>query len=87
MDFMAILARVQDVDNYYILRQSFGDSQGQGADGWFLRLQKVVGGTATDLGAVDNQGSNPGQVDGGSGTWEFKLELNGDNLKIGRAHV
>ncbi|MHC4414018.1 MAG: right-handed parallel beta-helix repeat-containing protein [Planctomycetota bacterium] len=79
-DFMGILARVQDVDNYYYLRQSFGDTQGQGADGWWLRLRKVVGGTETDLGAVDNQGTNPGQVDG-TGTYQVKLEVTGTSLK------
>ncbi len=80
-DYMGITARVQDGSNYYVMRQGFGDNPpGPPPTDYYLRLQKIVGGTATNLASLDNYGTNPGQVDG-NGNYVFKLQVNGTNIK------
>ena len=76
-DQLGISFRVQDANNYYFLSQNFGDS-GHGGY-WNLRLQKVVGGTETDLGSspIDNNG----QVNSTSTWYTLKVELTGNNIK------
>jgi hypothetical protein len=78
-DISGISFRVQDKNNYYLLRQSFGDNE---EDGWNLRLQKVVGGVATTLGGpLDNYGTAAGQVSDRNSFYEFKVEVSGNNIK------
>ena len=62
--------RVQDANNFYLLRQGFGDN-----DGWMLRLQRVVAGGGTDLGALDNQGGAIGQVNSTTAWYTLSVEV------------
>ncbi|UCG63506.1 MAG: hypothetical protein JSW12_12540, partial [Deltaproteobacteria bacterium] len=76
-DISGITFRVQDSNNYYIFRQGFGDN-----DGWNLRIQKVVGGSATDLAtAINNYGTNPGQVSSLTTYYQFKVVLSGTSIQ------
>jgi predicted ribosomally synthesized peptide with SipW-like signal peptide len=76
-DLSGIIFRVQDASNYYLLRQGFGDT-----DGWTLRLRKVVAGTQTDLAtAINNFGSNPGQVNSRTTFYTFKVVVSGTSIK------
>jgi hypothetical protein len=76
-DVSGIIFRVQDASNYYLVSQGFGDN-----DGWMLRLRKVVGGTPTDLvTAINNFGSNPGQVNSRTTFYTFKVVVSGTSIK------
>lgn len=75
-DVMGIAFRVQDVNNYYLFRQKFGDS-----GNWDLEVQAMVGGSPTVLQLIDNNGSSPGQVNDASQWYTFKVVVSGTNIK------
>jgi hypothetical protein len=74
-DVSGISFRVQDVDNYYVFRQKFGDGS------WDLDIQEWVGGSSADLITIDNYGSGPGEVDDVNAWYTFKVVLSGTNIK------
>lgn len=76
-DVIGITFRLQDASDYYFLSQGFGDN-----DAWYLRLQKVVGGSATTIaGPIDNQGGAAGQVNSETTWYNLKVELSGTSIK------
>jgi hypothetical protein len=78
-DIQGISFRVQDGSNYYLLRQTFGDSK---YGDWDLMLQKVVGGSATDLATpIGNFGAAAGQVNSETTWYSFKVEVSGTSIK------
>jgi hypothetical protein len=75
-DVSGIAFRVQDASNYYLFRQKFGDTD------WDLDIQKMVGAVGTNLAtSIDNQGSNPGQVNDVNAWYTFKVEVSGTSIK------
>jgi hypothetical protein len=74
-DVAGIAFRVQDADNFYVFRQKFGDGS------WNLDIQEWVGGSGTDLITIDNNGTNPGQVDDPNAWYTFKVVISGTNIK------
>jgi hypothetical protein len=78
-DYQGISFRVQDGNNFYLFFHVFGDA---GPDSWDVYLQKVVGGTRTDLVAsYDNEGAAAGQIDSEGVFYTFKVVVSGINIK------
>jgi hypothetical protein len=75
-DPAGILFRVQDVDNFYVFRQKFGDS-----GSWDLDIEEWVGGIQNALITIDNYGSGPGEIDDANEWYTFKVVLSGTNIK------
>jgi hypothetical protein len=75
-DVSGISFRILDANNYYLFRQKFGDS-----GSWDLDIQKMVGGSATDLQTIDNFGSGAGQVDDPNAWYTFKVVVSGTSIK------
>jgi hypothetical protein len=74
-DPAGILFRVQDVNNFYVFRQKFGDGN------WELDIEEWVGGAGTELITIDNYGSGPGQIDDANAWYTFKVVISGTNIK------
>jgi hypothetical protein len=74
-DPAGILFRVQDVNNFYVFRQKFGDGN------WELDIEEWVGGVGTELITIDNYGSGPGQIDDANAWYTFKVVISGTNIK------
>ncbi|MHC4414872.1 MAG: right-handed parallel beta-helix repeat-containing protein [Planctomycetota bacterium] len=75
-DIAGIVFRFVDSNNYYRVRHGFGDSK---YINWDITLEKVVGGSATDLAP---QVDNSGQVNSETIFYELKVVLAGTSIKV-----
>jgi prepilin-type N-terminal cleavage/methylation domain-containing protein len=76
-DVSSLNFRVQDVNNYYVFSQGFGDN-----DGWNCRLGKYMASVVTDLASpVFNYGSDYGQVNDEDLWYTLKVVVSGQNIK------
>ena len=74
-DGLGITFRVEDSNSFYLLGQTFGDSD------WDLDLRLNDNGSWSTLGTVNNYGSSAGQVDSETTWYNFKVEVSGTNIK------
>jgi len=70
-DVVGITFRVEDSDSFYVLDQRFGDGS------WNLRLRLNNNGSWSTLASMDNSG----QVNSTTTWYNFKVEVNGTNIK------
>jgi len=75
-DRSGITFRITDASNYYLLRQEFGGAN------WNFHLQKVVSGGQTDLAtAINNYGTDTGQVNSQTTFYTLKVVISGTSIK------